>query len=61
MFSQKTLDNMSVSELASRVNDYAGYVESHIDNPELAYDYMNSLGLLVQELQSRLYDVVIDE
>lgn len=60
MFSQSSIDSMSIDELVRTVRTIANEVSNRIDNPQDALDYCFALSNLTQNLQERIECVLED-
>jgi hypothetical protein len=60
MFSQSSIDSMSIDELVNLVRSIAYEVSDRINDPQDALDYCHALGNLTQNLQERIEDVIED-
>lgn len=60
MFSQSSIDSMSIDDLIATIRSMAREVENRIDNPYDAQDYCNALINLAQELSERIECVLED-
>ena len=60
MFSQGSIDSMSIDELVRTVRTVANEVSNRIDDPQDALDYCFALSNLTQNLQERIEDVLED-
>ena len=60
MFSQGSIDSMSIDELVTLVRSVANEVSDRIDNPQDALDYCFALSNLTQNVQERIEDVLED-
>lgn len=60
MFSQSSIDSMSVTDLVRLIRNIANEVENRIDDPQDAYDYSNALILLSENLRDRIDEVLED-
>lgn len=57
MFTQRHIENMSVTDLVSTIRKLSYSIENRIDNPYDTLDYCNALVLVSQHLQSVLESV----
>lgn len=60
MFSQSSIDSMSVTDLVRKIRTIANEVENRINDPQDAYDYSNALILLSENLRDRIDEVLED-
>ena len=60
MFSQSSIDSMSIDELVNLVRSIAYEVSDRINDPQDALDYCFALSNLTQNLQERIEDVIED-
>lgn len=60
MFSQGSIDSMSITDLVATIKSMGREIESRIDNPEDALDYVNSLTNLTDSLRERIECVLED-
>ena len=60
MFSQKSIDEMSIEQLVSLVRSLAHSIENRIDDPTDAYDYCNALSNVTDSLRDRIEAVLED-
>ena len=60
MFSQSSINSMSIEELVKTIRSVSYSVENRIDNPYDAYDYCNALINLSENLRERIEDVMED-
>lgn len=60
MFSQGSIDSMSIDELVSLVKSLAFSIENRIDDPTDAYDYCNALSNVISSLRDRIEAVLED-
>jgi|688.fasta_scaffold711672_2 hypothetical protein len=60
MFSQKSIDEMSIEQLVSLVRSLAHSIENRIDDPADAYDYCNALSNVTDNLRDRIEAVLED-
>jgi hypothetical protein len=60
MFSQGSIDSMSIDELVTLIRSVANEVSNRIDDPQDALDYCFALSNLTQNLQDRIECVLED-
>jgi hypothetical protein len=60
MFSQGSIDSMSIDDLVRTIRSIANEVSNRIDNPYDAIDYCNALSSLSQSLSERIECVLED-
>jgi hypothetical protein len=60
MFSQSSIDSMSIDELVNLVRSIAYEVSDRINDPQDALDYCNALSSLSQSLSERIECVLED-
>jgi hypothetical protein len=60
MFTQKSIDSKSITELTALIKSMAREVSDRINDPEDALDYVNSLMLLSESLRERIEYVLED-
>ena len=61
MFSQKSIDEMSVEELVSLVKSLAYSIDNRIDDPSDAIDYCYALINVTHSLTDRITNYLEDE
>ena len=59
MFSQSSIDAMSIEELAKLIRSVTYTIENHADDPEYAYDYSMSLRCLADSLHDKIEELVV--
>jgi hypothetical protein len=60
MFSQGSIDSMSIDDLVRTIRSIANEVSNRIDDPQDAYDYCNALSNITNSLRERIEDVLED-
>lgn len=60
MFSQSSLDSMSIEDLVKKIRSMTYSLENHLDNPLDAWNYCNALINLSESLRDRIDEQVED-